>query len=184
LRGEPLCPPNASYETREGSDSLPAYPPSSSTQAHEEEFTEASRLVSPEVLLRSPTPGSEEDLQGEEPEQRTTVDQGTSVPDDTPIGGTSFPGTSKAGPSGASRSFDFLGVRLLGDPLEALASVLPDGLFEDVERTTPFKFAQDIVEPQIAVFFFCLLLVLAFSYSCLLIVFSFSGFPSSRRCLV
>jgi hypothetical protein len=113
------------------------------------------------------------------------VDPGTSVPDDTPLGGTSFPGTSEAGPSGASHSFNFLGVRLLGDPLEALASVLPDELFEDVGRTTPFKFAQDIVEFQIVVFLFCLLLVLAFfSYSCLLIVFSISGFPSSSRCLV
>jgi hypothetical protein len=139
LRGEPLCPLNASYETREGSDSLPAYPPSSSTQAHAEEFTEASRLVSPEVLLRSPTPGSEEDLQGKEPEQCTTVDPGTSVPNDTLLRGTSFPGTSEAGPSGASRSFDFLGVCLLCDPLEALASILHDRLFEDCQENYAFQ---------------------------------------------
>jgi hypothetical protein len=48
------------------------YPHTRLPRAHEEEFTEASRLVSPEVLLRSPTPGSEEDLQGEEPDQPWT----------------------------------------------------------------------------------------------------------------
>jgi hypothetical protein len=56
-------------------------------------------------------------------------------------------------PSNAPRMFHFLGARLLGNPLEALASVLPARLFEDIERTTPFKFAQDIIESQIAVYF-------------------------------
>lgn len=70
------------------------------------------------------------------------------------MGGTSIPSTSAIGSSHPSFSFDFLGACLLGDPLEAMASVLPDGLFEDIERTTPFKFAQDIVESQIAVFLF------------------------------
>jgi hypothetical protein len=161
LRGEPLRSPNASHETLQGDNSPPFHSPSPSTQAHEE-FTETRRLASPEVSLRSPTSRSEEDLQGEEPEQQTTADPGISMPDDTPLGGTTLPDTSEAGPSGASGSFDFLGVRLLSDPVEALASVLPDGLFEDVRRTMPFKFAQDIVESQITVFLFCLLLVLAF----------------------
>jgi hypothetical protein len=98
-------------------------------------------VVSPGVQLRSPASGSEEDLCDEEPDQLTTLDPGTSVPRGTPLGGTSIPSTSRVGPSGASCSFDFLGAHLLGDPLEALAFVLPDGLFEDIGRTTPFKFA-------------------------------------------
>jgi hypothetical protein len=90
------------------------------------------------------TSGAEGDPQGEGLGQRTPLDPSANAAADEPSGETPVPSTLGAG-------FDFLGNRLLGDPLEVLESVLLDGLFRDVGRTTPFKFAQDIIESQIAV---------------------------------
>jgi hypothetical protein len=185
LQGEPLSPLNIPDETHERSESSPEYPATSDVQTHEEGFAEAPRVVSPGVQLRSLDSGSEGDLHNEEPDQCTTLDLGTSIPKDTPLGGTSIPSTSGAGPSVASCTFDFLGVRLLGDPLEAIASILPDGFFEDIGRTTPFKFAQDIIESQIVVFSLCILLALVlFSPSYFSFIFFVSRLSSICHRLV
>lgn len=72
------------------------------------------------------------------------------------------PSSSGAGPSNDPSTFDFLGAHLLGDPLKALASVLPVGLFEDIGRTTHFKFAKDICR---------LIILLSFGYFSFLFAF-------------
>jgi hypothetical protein len=123
--------------------------------------------------------GSEDGSRDEEPGQRTPLDLGTDIPRDRPLGETSVPSTLRGGLPNAPGTFDFLGAHLLGDPLEALASVLPDGLFEDIGKTTPFKFAQDIIESQIAVPFLCFLLIIVlFSFGHLS---SLSSFQDSLR---
>jgi hypothetical protein len=135
-RGEPLSPPNIADETQERSEFSPEFLPASGVRTCREGTTEALGAVSPEIRPGDSASGSEEGSRDEEPDQRTPLDPGTHVPRDRPLGETSIPSTSNA-----PGTFDFLGVRLLGDPLEALASVLPDGLFEDIGKTAPFKFA-------------------------------------------
>jgi hypothetical protein len=185
LLGEPLSPLNIANETQKLNNLSLEHPPTSGVRTHEEGTTEALGVVSPEIRLGNSASGSEEGPYDEEPGQRTTLDPGTHIPGDRPLGGTSIPSTSGAGPSSAPCTFDFIGVRLLSDPLEALTSVLPNGLFEDIGKTTPFKFAQDIIESQIAVFFLCILLIIfLFSSSYFSFIFFASGLSSICRCLV
>jgi hypothetical protein len=120
-------------------------------------------MTPPDIQPESPMIVFEEDRCDEEPDQHMIPDsnigiqigpnQDASVHENVPLGGTSILSTSGIDSSCPPFSFDFLGAHLLGNPLEALASVLPDGLFEDIGRTTPFIFAQDIIESQIAVLF-------------------------------
>jgi len=152
--GEPLSPLSPTGGTRVVSE--PSQEPLPAPDAHmcREETAEALEVISPGTRAKNSASGAEGGSQGEGLDQRTPLDPGVDAPVDRPLGETPVPSTSGVG-------FDFLGIRLLGDPLEALASVLPDGLFEDVGKTTPFKFAQDIVESQIAVPFFRFLLITA-----------------------
>jgi hypothetical protein len=140
-RGEPLSPPSIADETQERSESSLELPPASSVHTCGEETAEVLGAVSPDTRAENSASGFEGGSRDEEPGQRTPLDTGTNVPRDRPLGETSIPSTSEAGLSNASGTFDFLGDRLLDDPLEALASVLPDGLFEDIGKTAPFKFA-------------------------------------------
>jgi hypothetical protein len=141
LRSKPLSPPNIADETRERSGISPEHPPTSGACTYEEGSADTFGAVSPEIQLGNSTSGPEEGSRNEEPGQRTTLDPGAHVLGGRPLEGTSIPSSSGAEPSNAPCKFDFLGVRLLGDPLEALAFMLPDGLFEDIGKTTPFKFA-------------------------------------------
>jgi hypothetical protein len=169
-RGEPLSPPSFADETQERSKSSPEHPPASGVHTCGEETAEELGAVSPDTQAENSASRSKDGSCDEEPGQCTPLDPGTDVPRDRPLGETSISSTSEAGLSNALGTFDFLGVRLLGDPLEALASVLPDRLFEDIGKTTPFKFAQDIIESQITVPFLCFLLII--------ILFSFGHFSS------
>jgi hypothetical protein len=139
--GEPLSPLSPTGEMRVGSEPSQESPP---TPDARKETTEELEVLSPDIRAEDVTSGAEVDPQGERPEQRTPLDPSADAAAGGPSGEAPVPSTSGAG-------FDFLGTRLLGDPLEALASVLPNGLFQDVGRTTPFKFAQGIIESQIAV---------------------------------
>jgi len=184
-RGEPLSPPSFADETQERSKSSPEHPPASGVHTCGEETAEELGAVSPDTQAENSASRSKDGSCDEEPGQCTPLDPGTDVPRDRPLGETSISSTSEAGLSNALGTFDFLGVRLLGDPLEALASVLPDRLFEDIGKTTPFKFAQDIIESQIAVFFLCILLIIfLFSSSYFSFIFFASGLSSICRCLV
>jgi hypothetical protein len=143
-RGEPLSPVSPTGGTRVGSEPSPESPPTPDAHALGEETAEELEVTYPDVRPENLTSGAEVDPQSEGPGQHTPPNPSANAAADGPSGETPVPSTPGAG-------FDFLGIRLLGDPLEALASVLPDGLFQDVGRTTPFKFAQDIIESQIAV---------------------------------
>lgn len=129
-------------ETRERSGSSADLLPDSGVGVLREETAENPRTDSAVTRPGYSASGSEEGSLDDESGQ-SPLDPNVDVPS-----------SSGGGPSNAPGTFDFLGARLLNDPLEALASVLPAGLFEDIGRTTPFKFAQDIIESQSAVRFF------------------------------
>jgi hypothetical protein len=143
-RGEPLSPLSPIGETRVGSGASRESPPTPDAPTCGEGVAEAREVLSTGARAKNITSDAEVDPQGEGSERCTPPDSSANAAADGISEETPVPSTSGAG-------FDFLGIRLLGDPLEALASVLPNGLFQDVGRTTPFKFAQDIVESQIAV---------------------------------
>jgi hypothetical protein len=155
-RGEPLSPLNPIGETRVGSGASRESPPTTDAPACGEGVAEAIEVPSTGARAENIASDTEVDLQGEGSERCTPPDPSANAAADGSSEETPVPSTSGAG-------FDFMGIRLLGDPLEALASVLPDDLFRDVGRTTPFKFAQDIVESQIAVHSSCVFSSLFFS---------------------
>jgi hypothetical protein len=117
-----------------GSEPSQELSPASDAHMCGEETAEELEVISRGTRAENSATGAEGGSQGEGLGQRTPLDPGVDAPADRPLGETPVPSTSGAG-------FDFLGIRLLSDPLEALASVLPDGLFEDFGKTTPFKFA-------------------------------------------
>lgn len=161
MRDGPLSPLNTFNEDQERTETFSEPMTILDEWTREEELTEVLRSISLDIQSEGPISAPEEDCRNEEPNPSTTPDSnigtqasphlGSFVQEDTTLGGTSIPSTSGIGSSRPPFSFEFLGARLLGEPLEALASVLSDGLFEDIGRTTPFKLAQDIVESQIAV---------------------------------
>jgi len=71
---------------------------------------------------------------------------------------------SGAGPFQTTPAFNFMGINLLDDPLEAMLFILPEGLIMNVGRTTPFHFAQETIESCIVVHSCCLITSFLFSF--------------------